>query len=147
MKELLGALSAILKPKLIGLSIEERQVLAKMNDKTHPFCLKVERYCELNPEFTPNFMDVNEFVKDLHLVNELKPVFDIVSQMNSDLEDTTMLAGSEAYDAARYYYHSVKYAAKHGNAAAKPIYDDLAKRFPGPRGGKGGSDQPPGNTQ
>lgn len=105
-----------------------------MNDKTLPFGLKVSSYCVSNPEFAPLYMDKVEFERDLALYQELKPIADIVSQLNSDLDDTMMLSGSEAYEASRYYYNGVKYAAKNGNAKAKPIYADLAKRFPGPKG-------------
>lgn len=49
----------------------------------------------------------------------------------SDLDDTLMLCGSEAYAGARYYYNSVSYAARQGNISAKPITEDLAMRYPG----------------
>ena len=40
-----------------------------------------------------------------------------------------MMAGSEAYIASLSYYNSVKMAAKLNVPGAKPIYDDLKKRF------------------
>ncbi len=138
----LAAVTAILQPKLLGLTVDERSSLSKMNDKTFPFGLKISSYCVSNPEFAPLYMDKVEFEKDLALYQELKPIADIVGQLNSDLSDTMMLAGSEAYEASRYYYNGVKYAAKSGNVKAKPIYADLAKRYPGPKGRAIEGDEP-----
>ena len=132
-KSFLEEISIILKPFIQGLSLEERQALPKMSDKTIPFGDKVVSYCDSNPEFVPNFLDKVELKKDLSLLKVLKPIWDAVSVLHSDIDDTMMLAGSEAYDGARYYYHTVKFAAEKGNAAAKPIAEDLAKRFPGTR--------------
>ena len=132
-KSFLAEISIILKPFIQGLSIEERQTLPKMKDKTIPFGDKVLSYCDSNPEFAPNFLDKAELKKDLVLAKALKPIWDAVSVLYSDIDDTMMLAGSEAYEGSLFYYHSVKYAAKKGNVAAKPIIEDLAKRFPGPK--------------
>ncbi len=132
-KNFLSEISTILQPVVQGLSNEERQVLPKMKDKTIPFGEKVVSYCDSNPEFAPNFLDKVELKKDLSLAKALKPIWDAVSVLYSDIDDTMMLAGSEAYEGSLFYYHSVKYAAKKGNVAAKPIIEDLAKRFPGPK--------------
>jgi hypothetical protein len=48
-----------------------------------------------------------------------------------NVDDTTMLAGSEAYQAALVFYNSVKTAATHDVSGAKAVYDELKKRFPG----------------
>ena len=54
------------------------------------------------------------------------------------IEDTVILAGSEAYVAALSYYNAVKQAVKMNVAGAKVIYDDLRTRFEGngPRSAK-----------
>lgn len=123
----------LLKPYLQALTVEERRVLAKMSDKTIAFVTKTEGYSVTNPEFAPSFMEVPEFGKDIHLVQEIKPLLDVCEQLASNLDDTSMLGGSEAYMAALLYYGSVKMAAKTGQTGAKPIYDDLSMRFPGPK--------------
>ena len=120
-----------LKPYLHGLTGDERSSIAKMGDKSVPFVSKSFTYCGSNPEFAPNFLDVPEMGKDVDVVETLTPVFNAVNVFQSDLDDTIMLCGSEAFTAARYYYNSVGFAAKNGNTSAKPIAEDLAKRFPG----------------
>jgi len=42
-----------------------------------------------------------------------------------------LLAGSEAYTGALVYYGSVQMAAKTGQGNAKPIFEDLNRRFAG----------------
>jgi len=120
-----------LKPYLQGLTEDERGSIAKMGDKSSPFVSKSFNYCGSNPEFAPNFLNVTELEKDLGTVDQLTPVLNAVSVLRSDLDDTVMLCGSEAFTGARYYYNSVSFAAKNGNTAAKPIAEDLARRFPG----------------
>jgi hypothetical protein len=127
----LNEVRALLQPYLQALTPEERRTLPKMSDKSIAFVNKAETYSVSNPEFAPAFMQVAEFSKDMHLVTELKPILDICEQLVSNIDDTSMLAGSEAYVEALMYYNSVKLAAKTGQASARPIYDDLSMRFPG----------------
>lgn len=67
--------------------------------------------------------------KDFDATTQLLPILRSVEQVESNLSDTAMMAGSEAYVAALSYYNSVKMAAKMNIPGAKPIYDDLRKRF------------------
>jgi len=127
----LNEVRALLVPYLEALTPEERRTLPKMSDKTIAFVNKTETYTISNPEFAPGFMEVAEFAKDMQVVVELKPILDICEQLVSNLDDTSMLAGSEAYVQALMYYNGVKLAAKTGQASARPIYDDLSVRFPG----------------
>lgn len=119
----------LLAPYLQGLSVDERKSIFKMGDKTVATVQKVKSYIETNPEFVPNYMDKMEFLKDEAVVTGLSPLGNLVSQLASDIEDTVMLAGSEAITSALFYYGSTKEAASKGVATAKPIYEDLSERF------------------
>lgn len=121
----------MLLPYLHALTPDERRTLPNMSAKTISFVNKAEGYSTSNPEFAPAFMQVAEFSKDMLLVGQLKPVLDIREHLCSNLDDTSMLDGSEAYMEALMYYNSVKMAAKTGQPNARPIYDDLSVRFPG----------------
>lgn len=123
----------LLEPFLESLTVEERKTIPKMSDKTVAFVTKTDAYTDTNPEFAPAYMEIPEFKNDIKLVTDLKDLLDIVNQLASNIDDTSMLAGSEAYIAALLYYNSVKGAVKAGQPSAKPIYEDLAKRFPGPK--------------
>ncbi len=118
-----------LAPFLQALTNEERANMLKMGDKSAPTVQKVKSYLETNPEFAPSYMDKIEFLKDEAVVSQLTPISNILNQLASDVEDTLMLAGSEALKSSLLYYGQVKEANNKGVTSAKPIYEDLKKRF------------------
>ncbi|MBU2494672.1 MAG: hypothetical protein KJ571_18780 [Bacteroidetes bacterium] len=120
---------------MVALSADERKNLAKMSDKTIPFVEKTLNYAESDPEFAPAYLNVDELKIDMKAVGQLKAFFLPLEQLNANLDDTILLAGSEAYVAALAYYNSVKQAAKMNVLKAKTIYEDLSQRFPGRKGG------------
>lgn len=102
-----------------------------MSDRTTPFVEKVLNYSVSNPSFSPKYLNIDDLKIDLEAVNTLNQIFRPLSQIVSGLDDTILLSGSEAYTAALSYYNSVKQAAKMNVQEAKPIYEELSKRFPG----------------
>ncbi|PIF45399.1 hypothetical protein CLU96_2404 [Chryseobacterium sp. 52] len=119
----------LLAPYLQALTAEQRKALFKMGDKTVATVQKVKNYLETNPEFTPVYMDKTEFLKDEAVVTGLDPLGNLAHQLATDIEDTVMLAGSEALVASMLYYGATKEAASKGVATAKPVYEDLKQRF------------------
>lgn len=130
-KDALATIQSTLAPFLIALTPEQRKTIPKMSDGTVPFVTKVMDYATSDPQFAPPYMDVPEMKKDFDATTQLMPLLRTVEQVESNLNDTTMLAGSEAYIAALSYYNSVKMAAKMNIPGAKTIYDDLKVRFEG----------------
>lgn len=118
-----------LAPYLQGLTVEERLSLFKMGDKTVATVQKTKSYVDTNPEFVPVYMDKTEFLKDEAVVSTLSPIANLAAQLSADVNDTMMLAGSEALQAAMLYYGQVKEAQSKGIVTAKPIYEDLSQRF------------------
>jgi hypothetical protein len=118
-----------LEPYLTGITDQERQDLFKMGNKTVATVQKVQSYVETNPEFIPSYMQTAEFNKDVTLTSVLTPLHNVAFQLASDLDDTRMLAGSEALAEALIYYGAVREASNKGILQAKPIYDDLKERF------------------
>jgi hypothetical protein len=116
---------------VLALTPEQRKTIPKMSDGMVPFVGKVIDYATSDPQFTPPYMDVPEMKKDFDATTALLPLLRTVDQIEDNLNDTTMLAGSEAYIAALSYYNSVKMAAKMNIPGAKAIYDDLRVRFEG----------------
>lgn len=119
----------LLTPYLQALTPADRESIFKMGDKTVATVQKVKDYLVTNPEFAPAYMDSAEFLKDEAVVTSLTPIGNLAKQLSSDLNDTIMLAGGEAVLSALLYYGTVKEASAKGVATAKPIYDDLSKRF------------------
>ena len=127
--ESMKATTGTVSPYLIALTDEEKSSMSKMHDGSLAFVKKACDYSVSNPEYVPPYLNVPEMIKDLKAYNDLKPLLDVVANLHSDLLDTITMAGSEAFAAARAYYNSVSYAAKHGSLSAKPISEDLAQRF------------------
>ena len=100
-----------------------------MSDGTLPFVEKVMDYAQSDNQFLPPYVDLQELEKDWMAVKELMPLLRDLQQLESNLNDTLMMAGSEAYVGALSYYNSVKYGAKVNAADAKVIYEDLKQRF------------------
>lgn len=118
-----------LAPYLQGLTADERISIFKMGDKTVATVQKTKSYVDTNPEFVPAYMDKTEFLRDEAVVSQLNPIANLASQLTTDVEDTVMIAGSEALYSALLYYGQVKEASNKGIPTAKPIYEDLSKRF------------------
>jgi hypothetical protein len=128
-KEAIATLKTTLSPYLIAISADERQRIPKMGDGTIPFVEKVMDYAQEDSQFLPPFVDVNELSKDWEVVKRLAPLLRDLQQVESNLNDTVMMAGSEAYVGALGYYNSVKYGARVNVADAKVIHEDLKQRF------------------
>lgn len=130
-KDQLNNIKTLLQPYLQSLTTEQRRDLPKMSNKSLSFVSKVNDYCHNNAEFCPSYFSREELEKDFAVAAALGPVHDLCEQICMNMDDTIMLAGSEAYTASLIYYGSVQMAAKTGQANAKPIYEDLHERFAG----------------
>lgn len=128
-RDAINVLVRLLAPKLIALSMEDKKRLAKISDDSIPFNEKVAQYVVSNPEFLPRFRTAEEFLKDFAAFKEVRGFIRLLEQLYGNLEDTAMLAGSEADEFARAYYAAVGQAAKMGIQNAQAIYDDLSIRY------------------
>ncbi len=122
-------IQTLLQPYLLALTPEQRQILPKMKDKTVSFVSKALEYANANSQFAPAYLDVKSLADDINTVSELTPVKNPLASLSMQLNDTVMIAGSEAYVAALTFYNSVKQAARRNVPGAKAIYDDLKQRF------------------
>jgi hypothetical protein len=123
-------LTMVLAPHLISLSNETRRELPKMGDKSLAFVRKAREYATNNPELVPAFLNLQMFDADLRGVDTLNNLLRTLQPLVDNLEDSLVLSGSEAYQAALVFYRSVKAAALSGQPNAKTIADDLSMRFP-----------------
>jgi hypothetical protein len=112
-------------------------MMLKMGDGSIPFVDKSLNYASLNPNLVPPYLDVAELKKDVELVKNIDPVYNLMSQIFTSLDDTYTALGSEAFNASLTFYNIVRDAAKRNVPGASTIYEDLKKRFPGrPSGSK-----------
>lgn len=127
--EAIATLKSLLSPYLIALTPADRQRVPKMGDGTLPFVEKAMEYAREDGQFLPPYVDLQELEKDWNAVENLVPWLNDLQQLTSNLDDSVMMAGSEAYVGALSYYNSVKYGAKMNVADAKVIFEDLSQRF------------------
>ena len=114
---------------MFNLTAQDRLELRKLGDKTMPFVEKAFEYASTNPTLVPSYLDLDEAKKDLKLAQDLSTILKQVSTLNRAVEDTLMVAGSEAYDAALVFYNSVKGASRVNVAGSEAVFNDLQKRF------------------
>jgi hypothetical protein len=119
-----------LAPHLISLSADARRDMLKKGDKTYAFVNKAREYAELNPNLVPPFLDMRMFEADIRGEQILRNIAQHLTPLESNVDDSMMLCGSESYRAALLFYRSVKMAMDTGIPNAKSIYEDLAIRFP-----------------
>ncbi|MBK3515851.1 hypothetical protein [Carboxylicivirga marina] len=129
----LNEVNALMKNYMITLTKEERISLPKMGEKTLAFVVNSHEYSQQRPELRPSYATQEDFDIDVADATGLLPIESLLRKMASQINDTAMLAGSEAYTQALLFYNNAKMASKNNVPGAKEIYDDLRTRFPGRR--------------
>lgn len=124
-------LKKLFENQLVTLTPEQRRAISKMGDGSLSFTEKAADYAKSNPEFLPPFIKLEEFESDLKASRMLNNLLQSLSQLTSQIDDSMMMAGSEAFTAARAYYATAKTASKANAAGAKVIVSDLSVRFAG----------------
>lgn len=114
---------------LFNLTPQDRLELTKMGDKTIAFVQKALEYAETNPNLVPTYLDLPEAKIDFAFTQDLNNILKQISTLQRAIEDTMMIAGSEAYDAALVFYGSIKGASRANVPGSEAIYNDLHERF------------------
>ena len=135
-KQAIGVLRTKLVPLLKTLSLQDRKELPKLGDRTVEFVRKSYEYTGIHPDLVPAFVDREAFKVDLDALSALQSLERELAPVNAALEDSIVLAGSEAYQAALLFYGNVKTAKRLNIGASASVYDDLSVRFPGPASAK-----------
>lgn len=120
-----------LVPVLKTLGDQDRRELPRLGDKTAEFVRKAFEYSGLHPDLVPGYLDRSAFETDLGALARLRTLERELAPVSLALEDSILLAGSEAYQAALLFYNHVKLAKRANQGASAVVYDDLASRFPG----------------
>lgn len=114
-------------PFLVGLSAQERRQLPKMGRKSQTFAVRALDMAVQHSDVMPRHLKVEEARRDIALFEALNPILQAVSHLRELIEDTQMVAGSEAYAAARLAYNSAKVSGK--NLGLDDILEDLSQQF------------------
>lgn len=128
-------------PFLIGLTIDERISLPSIDVNNKAFTEDAINAGVNNAALIPSYVSVTNMQNDMILFNQLDEIKILTKQLLEKLEDTQLLAGSEAYTSALALYKLFGSAADAGVAGADAIYEQLRTRF----AGQGGAGTPPTN--
>jgi hypothetical protein len=125
----LAALEAIRQKLsfLVGLTPNERRRLVTMGRKSQTFVAQALDAASQYSTLMPSCLNVDEARRDLALFEALHPVLQSINQLKELVEDTQTVAGSEAYEAARVAYASIKTIGK--SMGLDEVKDELAQQF------------------
>ena len=139
-RNLMLELRAELLDDLTHLTPADRHEMPKMGEKSVSFVIRSQEQIHKNPPLVPSYVDTPAMDVDLDTVNLMRDYEQLLLPVVTAIQDTMMLAGSEAYQAALLFYRAVKGAAQARVPGAEAVYNDLSSRFPTPRRSK--SNQP-----
>jgi hypothetical protein len=121
--------SNILRQYLHTLTVEDRQTIFKMGDKSLAFVEKTSELAGSNPQFCPPYFSLAKLHIDLDDATGLRTLSNRLQQFSREIDDTMMLAGHEALTQSLTFYNAVKQAARDNIPGAQPLFDELKKRF------------------
>lgn len=124
-------LLGLLAPYIIPLTPDQRHSMLKIGEKNLSFVEKASELAQMNPALCPSYLNMDDFEIDLVDTLGLRGLLNRIHQLSDAIDDTTMVAGSEAYNAALVFYSAVREAARQNVPGAKAVYEELKKRFPG----------------
>ncbi len=108
--EILAAIERINKllPHLITLSNEEKASLPKVSFSNIDFVNEVLDMVEDNPEQVPESINIPEIRRDIELIESITKILQPLKQLEKKLEDSALLAGSEAYIPSLAIFNSMR---------------------------------------
>ncbi|HJS00632.1 MAG TPA: hypothetical protein VJ780_06825 [Flavobacterium sp.] len=116
-------------PFLVGLTSEERKSLNAIDVNNKTFAEDALNAAVNNPTLVPAYVSVPNMQSDLTLFNQMDEISGLANQLCERIDDTRMLAGSEAYNVALTLYKNFGSAADAGVLGADSIVDKLKERF------------------
>lgn len=114
-------------PFLIGLSKEQRKKMSKMGDARYSFVQQTLGLAEEVPDMLPRSFSVENFRRDVELLDALRGVLLEVSALYEVLDDTAFALANEVYTSACAVYRYAKADRGHG---VDVIVKELGKTFP-----------------
>lgn len=134
-------------PFLVGLTADERKSLQTIDVANKAFTEDAINAAINNSTLVPGYVSVAGMQSDLSLFVQLDEISGLATQLCERVEDTKMLAGSEAYQAALTLYRAFGTAADTGVSGADSIVEQLKKRFPNNSGSPTANAAPPAPVQ
>lgn len=117
MNEIMKSIQKIdnMLPDLVTLSHEELASMPKLSRNAIDFVYEVLDLANQYPELIPDEVEIPEIKKDVELIESINKILIPMRHLAKKLEDSAMLAGSEAYLPSLSIYNAVKMRAKDFN--------------------------------
>ncbi|MDO4881062.1 MAG: hypothetical protein Q3983_07265 [Capnocytophaga sp.] len=128
---LLSQLEEVVKSKFINLTAEERKEYGRVGSRTEDWITRVRNYMNQYPDLVLRHIDTQEFEKDFAARQALLPRLKRLQAITTRFDDTTLLVGTDLYNASISYYKGVKASAQTNAPNAKVVYEDLKDQFQG----------------
>ncbi|RKS02637.1 hypothetical protein [Flavobacterium sp. 102] len=117
-------------PFLINLSAEDRKKFRKMGPKSVDYVNDNLTGANQFSNSLPGDFPIDEFAKDVTLINKLYPILVASQALTEGLSDTILALGSDAMKEGDEVYSFLKIAAK-TDANAKELVQQIGRRFKG----------------
>lgn len=116
-------------PFLIKISDSERKSLQTIDDGRKPFVQKCIETATRNAALDPGPGMIEAATNDWALFSFLSTVENELAQLLEMVRDTKQVAGSEAYEMARFIYMKAKMNVKFGVPGSQTVVDEFSKLF------------------
>lgn len=130
-QNLVQQMQALLQPYMGDLNAKQRKGTARLSAKTAALIRKGPDYGRSHPHFLPGLFNADVLagsVTNMDLWSALRRPFAL---LNSQVEDTAIIANADAFQKNLAFYNSVKSAAKLNAPDAEQIAEDLGQAFVG----------------
>jgi hypothetical protein len=120
----------LIKPFAIMRSPGERDDMIELGEMSLEFIERARKLAIQNPQLRPDYFEMAEINTNAADSHVLWVILKLAEQFHETVKEAGIVAGSEAYQAAFWFYCSAKYAAMQGEDGAKAVYDELKKYIP-----------------
>ena len=114
---------------MIQLTPEDSKKYGKLGKQTVGWVKEVHDDTVNNPYLVPDFVDPEEWVRYIALVDPLTPFTVKLSNLDQQLEDTTRRIGFEVVDACNEVYDFVRFYSKKDKPGFKVIYEKWSLHY------------------
>lgn len=120
-----------LTPYLMALTDKERRGGFRMGDKSIAFVEKGGSYGNQFAAEMPASIKLADLATDVTAVSLLNSYAKPLTTLLRGVEDTVLIAGTDAMEASVHVYSAIKLASVNGVPGAQAAYNDMKERFPG----------------
>ena len=125
--DLVTRLEAAMVGKTASLSVDQRQQLMKMGDKSEAFARQAIIALDKNRQVVPPSLGLDDAMADLAALEVIRPVLQRLNQIAERLRDTEMALGSDLMSAAVEGYSLLKVTGK--QQGLDGLRKELGSRF------------------